>query len=209
MATIYSVIKGFKLRKQVLGPVHSQIAELDQQYADILRPARTNFLGPSPAFSPSAVSELISRLTASHAPTFELAQTWAACQSQLLQVTSLLDQMKSPFNITSQMLQRTNEIIRSIDQSMFDFLTEQPPPLTEKDQERVRELVDQLTEVAEAMPDDEGRAWIRDTAAIVFFAPATEAIDSVGDEPATEMVISVLETAFIAAELAGELWDQR
>ncbi|MFI9031117.1 hypothetical protein [Streptomyces sp. NPDC053560] len=209
MATIHSVIKGFKLRKQVLAPVHSRIAELNQQYADIVRPARTNFLGPSPAFSPSAVSELISRLTAAHAPTFQLAQTWATRQSQLLQVTSLLDQMKSPLNITSQMLQRTNEIIRSIDQSMFDLLAVQQQPLTEEDQERVRDLVDQLAEVAAAMPDDEARAWIRDTAAIVFFAPATEGIDSVGDEPATEMVMSVLEAAFNAAELAGELWDQR
>ncbi|WP_329112105.1 hypothetical protein [Streptomyces sp. NBC_01353] len=149
MATIVPVIREM-LQRRALVEMRPEIAEVIERHNRLFR--------PSPLFTPPVISELRSGLLAFQSPAYEMAQTWASRQRQLLRVASLFGTVNSPFAISSQMLQRTTEILNSIDQGLYVRSTRQPRELTEEDTERVHGMVALLAPVVMGRPHDEARA---------------------------------------------------
>ncbi|MEV7004356.1 hypothetical protein AB0N62_43080 [Streptomyces sp. NPDC093982] len=200
MATIHTVRKNL-LERLALYRRQAEIAEIAAQRAGLYRPQLL--------FTPPVLAALKSGLAAVQ-PAHQMNQSWAVHQQQLLRAASLFNQVGWPFAITHQMVQRTTDVLQSLDEERYSGLRSQDQKLTSEDQARVRSMVDALAPLVTGMPPDEARGLLVDLVAIGLFAPCTEAVDEIDDDDeAAEVLIRGLELAFSAALFAGALWDQR
>lgn len=201
MTTIAEVIEKFRKDRAPFEELPKITNEVERR-ASLYSP-------PQLIFTSTVVTELRSGLSTLQSA-YPWDSGWASVQQQLLHVASLFGRVSPPFAITQQMVHRTIELIEACNQETYDGWTTCPRQLTQRDQDRVQEMVEALGPVVTSRPPDEARAWLIDLVAVAFFAPCTDALDDVdGDDDTAAILTRGLELAFSAAYLAGELWDQR